>query len=417
MARERTLAIVKPDAVQRNLIGEIIRRIEAERPPGGGGALSPPQPRPTRRASTPSIASGRSSASLVEYMCSGPVMVLALEGDDAIKRWRDLMGATDPAKADPGTIRKDLGQSVEANATHGSDAPETARDRDRVLLPQPRGRRARVDGRAGVPARRVRQRAVSSSAPRSGRPPGADAAATRACSSSPSLLVYWLTSPGATAYDQYALLAERAPARQPLAAGAAAAPRDGGVRTGAPTSRNPPTPALLLAPFLWIAEREPLRTWLVSQERRVEPAVRALPDRALDPLRRAPRSRSRGSRSVAFRCRAAPPTGARSSSDSAPSIGTTRRSARSGTSRRSSTACSCGCSSSSGSGRARPALMGTCARVRVLVPHGDASSRCRSCWSRCPDRWLQPRTDEIIPRPRFGWLVRVRAADRRACWR
>ena len=66
--------------------------------------------------------------SLVEYMCSGPVMVMALEGDNAIKRWRDLMGATDPAKADPGTIRKDLGQSVEANATHGSDAPETARN-------------------------------------------------------------------------------------------------------------------------------------------------------------------------------------------------------------------------------------------------------------------------------------------------
>jgi len=66
--------------------------------------------------------------SLVAYMCSGPVMVMALEGDNAIKRWRDLMGATDPAKAEPGTIRKDLGQSVEANATHGSDAPETARD-------------------------------------------------------------------------------------------------------------------------------------------------------------------------------------------------------------------------------------------------------------------------------------------------
>ncbi len=126
MAREMTLAIVKPDAVKRNLIGEVVRRIEHSG---------------LQIAAARFLRLGRGDAegfyavhrerpffgSLVEYMCSGPVMVMALEGDDAIKRWRDLMGATDPAKADPGTIRRDLGQSVEANATHGSDAPETAR--------------------------------------------------------------------------------------------------------------------------------------------------------------------------------------------------------------------------------------------------------------------------------------------------
>jgi nucleoside-diphosphate kinase len=125
MAKERTLAIVKPDGVQRNLIGEIIRRIEQS-----GLQVA------AARFLQLSIADAEGFyavhrerpffGSLVKYMTSGPVMVLALEGDGAIKRWRDLMGATDPAKADPGTIRKDLGQSVEANATHGSDAPETA---------------------------------------------------------------------------------------------------------------------------------------------------------------------------------------------------------------------------------------------------------------------------------------------------
>jgi nucleoside-diphosphate kinase len=121
-----TFAIVKPDAVQRNLIGEVIRRIEQS-------GLQVAAARFLQLST--SEAEGFYAVhrerpffgSLVKYMCSGPVMVLALEGDNAIKRWRDLMGATDPAKADPGTIRKDLGQSVEANATHGSDAPETAR--------------------------------------------------------------------------------------------------------------------------------------------------------------------------------------------------------------------------------------------------------------------------------------------------
>ena len=127
MAKEHTLAIVKPDAVQRNLIGEIIRRIEQS----GLQVAAARFLRLSRSDAEGFYAVHRERpffGSLVEYMCSGPVMVLALEGDNAIKRWRDLMGATDPAKAEPGTIRKDLGQSVEANATHGSDAPETARD-------------------------------------------------------------------------------------------------------------------------------------------------------------------------------------------------------------------------------------------------------------------------------------------------
>jgi nucleoside-diphosphate kinase len=127
MAREMTFAIVKPDAVKRNLIGEVIRRIEQS-------GLQVAAARFLQLSSSEAegfYAVHRERpffASLVKYMCSGPVMVLALEGDNAIKRWRDLMGATDPAKADAGTIRKDLGESVEANATHGSDAPDTARD-------------------------------------------------------------------------------------------------------------------------------------------------------------------------------------------------------------------------------------------------------------------------------------------------
>jgi nucleoside-diphosphate kinase len=127
MAREQTLAIVKPDAVKRNLIGEVIRRIEQSGLQVAAGRFL----RLSKADAEGFYAVHRERpffGSLVEYMCSGPVMVLALEGDNAIKRWRDLMGATDPAKAEPGTIRKDLGQSVEANATHGSDAPETARN-------------------------------------------------------------------------------------------------------------------------------------------------------------------------------------------------------------------------------------------------------------------------------------------------
>lgn len=124
---EQTLAIVKPDAVRRNLIGEIIRRIEA----GGLRVAAARFLHLTKSQAEGFYAVHRERpffGSLTQFMSSGPVMVLVLEGDGAIARWRALMGATDPAKADPGTIRKDLGSGVEQNATHGSDAPETARD-------------------------------------------------------------------------------------------------------------------------------------------------------------------------------------------------------------------------------------------------------------------------------------------------
>jgi len=123
---ERTLAIVKPDAVKRNLIGEVIRRIEKEGLKVAAARLL----HMTKAEAEGFYAVHRERpffGSLTEFMSSGPAMVLVLEGEGAIARWRTLMGATDPAKADAGTIRKDLGTNVEFNATHGSDAPETAR--------------------------------------------------------------------------------------------------------------------------------------------------------------------------------------------------------------------------------------------------------------------------------------------------
>jgi nucleoside-diphosphate kinase len=126
MATEQTLAIVKPDAVGRNLIGEIVRRIESSGLQVAAARLL--HLSKTQAEGFYAVHRERPFfSSLTDYMSSGPVMVLALQGEGAIARWRELMGATDPAKAAPGTIRKDLGQSVEQNATHGSDAPETAR--------------------------------------------------------------------------------------------------------------------------------------------------------------------------------------------------------------------------------------------------------------------------------------------------
>ena len=122
---ERTLAIIKPDAVERRLAGKIIQRIEDE-----GFQI-----RAMRRVHLSTTQAEGFYAvhrerpffgSLTKFMSQGPVVVLALEAPDAIKKWRTLMGATDPAKADAGTLRKDFGQSIENNATHGSDAPETA---------------------------------------------------------------------------------------------------------------------------------------------------------------------------------------------------------------------------------------------------------------------------------------------------
>jgi nucleoside-diphosphate kinase len=122
---ERTLAIIKPDAVQRGLVGAIVQRIEAD----GFQIRAMKLVRLTRREAEGFYAVHRERpffASLTEFMSSGPAVVMALEAADAVPRWRALMGATDPAKADRGTLRKEFGSSIERNATHGSDAAETA---------------------------------------------------------------------------------------------------------------------------------------------------------------------------------------------------------------------------------------------------------------------------------------------------
>jgi nucleoside-diphosphate kinase len=125
MSVERTLSIVKPDAVGRNLIGEILRRFEAAGLRIAGGKLL--RLTPERAQTFYAVHNSRPFfASLCSYMCSGPIFVSVLEGENAIMKNREIMGATDPAKAAPGTIRKDCGQDVEQNAVHGSDGPETA---------------------------------------------------------------------------------------------------------------------------------------------------------------------------------------------------------------------------------------------------------------------------------------------------
>jgi nucleoside-diphosphate kinase len=122
---ERTLAIIKPDAVAARLVGRIIQRIEAE----GFVIGSMRQVRLSQKDAEGFYAVHRQRpffASLTAFMSSGAVVVMVLEAPDAIKKWRTLMGATDPAKADPGTLRKEFAESIERNATHGSDAAETA---------------------------------------------------------------------------------------------------------------------------------------------------------------------------------------------------------------------------------------------------------------------------------------------------
>jgi nucleoside-diphosphate kinase len=125
MAVERTLAIIKPDAVKRGLTGEILSRIHAAK---------------FQIVAIKSVQLSRGEAEgfyavhrerpffkdLVEFMSSGKSVPMVLEAEGAIAKWRDTMGATDPAKAAPGTIRKDLGTSIQYNCTHGSDAPQTA---------------------------------------------------------------------------------------------------------------------------------------------------------------------------------------------------------------------------------------------------------------------------------------------------
>ena len=122
---ERTLAIIKPDAVERRLAGKIIQRIEDE-----GFQIRAMRKLSLSKAQAEGFYAVHRErpffGSLTAFMSSGPAIVLVLEATDAIKKWRTLMGATDPAKAEAGTLRKEFGQSIENNATHGSDAPETA---------------------------------------------------------------------------------------------------------------------------------------------------------------------------------------------------------------------------------------------------------------------------------------------------
>ncbi len=125
MSVERTLSIIKPDAVSRGLIGEILKRFESAGLKIAAGKLL----RLTRERAQSFYAVHKERpfyASLCAYMSSGPIFVSVLEGQGAIKRNREIMGATDPAKAAPGTIRRDCGKDVEQNAVHGSDGPETA---------------------------------------------------------------------------------------------------------------------------------------------------------------------------------------------------------------------------------------------------------------------------------------------------
>lgn len=122
---ERTLAIIKPDAVSARHVGRIIQRIEE----AGFQIRAIKRLHLSRQQAEGFYAVHRERpffAGLTTFMTSGPVIVMTLEAADAIKKWRTLMGATDPAKADAGTLRKEFGTSIERNATHGSDAPDTA---------------------------------------------------------------------------------------------------------------------------------------------------------------------------------------------------------------------------------------------------------------------------------------------------
>ena len=125
MAIERTLSIIKPDAVAKNVIGQIVSRFE-----GAGLKVAAAKLVQLSRAEAEQFYAVHAARpffkDLVEFMISGPVFVQVLEGEGAILKNRDLMGATDPKKAAPGTIRADFADSIDANAVHGSDAPETA---------------------------------------------------------------------------------------------------------------------------------------------------------------------------------------------------------------------------------------------------------------------------------------------------
>jgi nucleoside-diphosphate kinase len=125
MAIERTLSIIKPDATRRNLTGAIVDRFEK----AGLRLVAQKRLRLSKAQAEAFYAVHKQRpffGSLVDFMTSGPVVVQVLEGENAIAKNREVMGATNPANAEPGTIRKDFAESIEANSVHGSDAPETA---------------------------------------------------------------------------------------------------------------------------------------------------------------------------------------------------------------------------------------------------------------------------------------------------
>lgn len=125
MAVQRTFSIIKPDAVAKNVVGQIISRFESN----GLKVVASRMKHLSRGEAEGFYGVHRERPffkDLVEFMISGPVVLQVLEGEDAIAKNRALMGATDPKKADPGTIRADFATSIDANAVHGSDAPETA---------------------------------------------------------------------------------------------------------------------------------------------------------------------------------------------------------------------------------------------------------------------------------------------------
>lgn len=126
MAGEKTLAIIKPDALEKGIIGEICKRIEE----AGLKIIGMKMMRltPKKAEGFYQVHQGKPFfADLVKYMSSGPCVVMCLEGNDTVQRWRKLMGATDPEKASEGTIRKDFGTNIQLNVVHGSDAADTAR--------------------------------------------------------------------------------------------------------------------------------------------------------------------------------------------------------------------------------------------------------------------------------------------------
>ena len=135
MSVERTLSIIKPDAVAKNVIGQIISRFE-----GAGLKVIAARMMHLSRADAERFYAVHSARplfkDLVDFMVSGPVFVQALEGENAIQKNRDLMGATDPKKAEKGTIRADFADSIDANAVHGSDAPETAKQEIAFFFPE-----------------------------------------------------------------------------------------------------------------------------------------------------------------------------------------------------------------------------------------------------------------------------------------